>query len=111
MKLVDTTNNAAYAIGKCKNNMPPKHFLITGERKQVTIDGTEATLFIARERSIYVVILLGTDYLYAAQHAMFDGGDSFTTFVKPTKPVTESTRQAGEMASVAPEVTPTPTKR
>jgi hypothetical protein len=84
MKFIDTNTNATYAIGKCKNNMPPKHFLITGEKKAVTIDGQPATLFIARERSIYVVILLGTDYLYAAQHAMFDG-DTFTTFVKPAK--------------------------
>ena len=98
MKFINTNTNATYAIGKCKNNMPPKHFLITGEKRELKVDGVKCTMYIARERSIYVVILRGTEYLYAATHAIFDE-KSLKTFVKPAKVEPTSTREDGKMTA------------
>lgn len=98
MKFVNTTTNETFAIGTCKNNTPPKHFLVTGEKRAVKVDGVTATMYIARERSIYVVIHLGTQFLYAASHAIFDA-KSLKTFVKPVTPATVTKREDGAMTS------------
>jgi hypothetical protein len=87
MKFIDEKNNS-YAIGKCKNNMPPKHFLVTGESREVLVDDVKAKMFIARERSIYVVIKINNDYLYAASHEIFKA-KKLKTFVKPIKIIEE----------------------
>lgn len=109
MRLINDKNTASpFAIGKCKDNKPPKHVAVDGttsegvETRAVKINGEDATLYKSPKSAQYIYILLGAAWLWVKDESMFSTTQaSFDNVPASEKPVKEKKEKAEKPAKPA----------